>query len=373
MKNVLGLINLSENEAFMDKLTKYRPLAAVPFAGRYRLIDFVLSNMVNSDMHKVGIMTRSKYRSLLDHLHAGKEWDLDRKRDGLFILPPAQSQNEIADVIDKGDLGNFYANRDYIRRSSQKYVLISGSNMICNLDYHAAFQFHLDKKAHITVLYKPYNELEDNLQVTTLDVDGMGRVKGMDINPERIKHRNVSMEMYLMEKELLLDLIDSCASRGKSNLTRDGIVNNLERLNVYGYPFDGHLARINSVESYYRHSMELLDPAIWHELFREAGTIYTKVKDEAPAKYKLGSEVHNSLVASGCIIEGRVENCILFRGVKVQKGAHIKNSIIMQKGEIEGDAYLENVICDKDVKITSKKILKGELKYPFIIGKGIVI
>ena len=372
MKNVMGIINLNETEMFLEQITQQRPLAAVPFAGRYRLIDFVLSNMVNSGIHNVGIMVRHKYRSLLDHLRSGKEWDLDRKWEGLYILPPAQGQSTVE--FHKGDLENFYANMDYIKNSRQKYVLVTSSNMVCNLDYRKVFEFHNQTNADITLIYKDYQPGEADLwQSTIVEVDENNRVTDMEINPIRISSNKLSMEMYIMDKQLLLDLIDACVSRGDHNLVRDGIIKNIHRLKVCGYKYTGHLSRIYSTQSYYERSMELLQPEIWCDLFLRAGLIYTKVKDEAPAKYMENSKVLNSLVANGCVIEGRVENSILFRGVKIHKGAYVKDSIIMQKSEIGENAVVENIICDKDVHITRRKNLKGEKNYPIVIAKGTVI
>ncbi|MDD4600182.1 Glycogen biosynthesis protein GlgD [bioreactor metagenome] len=369
MQNVMGIINLNESEELLREVTKHRPLAAVPFAGRYRVIDFILSSMVNSGIQNVGILVLSKYRALMDHLRSGKEWDLARKRDGLFILPPAETQ-----PCGSGDIENFYRNLDYIKSSRQQYVLIAGSNTICNLNFKKAFQFHQAKQADITVLYKEQEIQQDDFKhCAIVDCDADGRIVDMAVNPSRQESRKVSMKMYLMAKTTLIDLITDCAARGGTDFLMDGIVKNVGKLAIYGYPYKGFMGRIHSVASYYHQNMELLKPDRWQELFFKSGPIYTKVKDEAPVKYKENAHIANAMIANGCVIEGTVENSILFRGVKVELGAYIKDSIIMQKCTIGANAKLENVICDKDVSISAEKWLKGEVNYPLVIEKGTVI
>lgn len=372
LKDVMGIVNLMENEGFLKEISYYRPVAAVPTGGRYRMIDFVLSNMVNSGIRNVGIITPQKYRSLMDHLGSGKEWDLDRKRDGLFFLPPAQIHYPMG--IYRWDLRHFRSHLDYIHYSRQKYVIISGSNMICNLDYKEAFRFHQEMKADITLIYKEQNTgVEDLYQSTVIDTAEDGRILDIEMNPTNRKAGKVSMEMAIMEKSQLMDLINSCASRGDCDLVKDGLIKNLSRLKIYGFPHNGYLAHIHSIQSYFRHNMDLLKPVIWQELFFKHGLIYTKVKDGAPTKYKETAMVKNALVANECIIEGTVENSILFRGVQIHKRASVKNSIIMQKCVIEEDAVLENIISDKEVVVTRGKYLKGEKHYPLVIRKRTAI
>lgn len=370
MENVMGIINLNENEEMLREVTRHRPLAAVPFAGRYRIIDFVLSSLVNSGIHNVGILVSNKYRALMDHLRSGKEWDLARKRDGLFILPPAESQ--YGRTI--SDIENLASNLDYIKSSRQDYVLITGSSIICNLNFKKAFHFHQAKQADITVLYKELDSDQDDFNHSTIIVcDDQDRIVDMAVNPVKVTSNKVFMKMCIMSKALLIDIITGCIARGSADLLMDGLVRNIGKLAIYGYQYKGFMARIHSVSSYYRHSMELLKPDKWQDLFFKSGPVYTKVKDEAPVKYKESASISNAMIANGCVIEGAVENSILFRGVTVGPGAYIKDSIIMQKCHIGSNVRLENVICDKDVTITAEKWLKGEIDYPLVIGKGTVI
>lgn len=372
MSELMGIINLNETEEILGDLNRSRPLAAIPFAGRYRLIDFVLSSMVNSGVSNVGIFIQHKYRSLMDHLRSGKEWDLARKRDGLFILPPAYTKNPMQ--IQRGDVENFYSNLDYICKSRQKYVVIAGSEMVTNLDYREALDFHKSTGAEITAFYMKVNcSTHDCVRANVLEMGDNGQIINMKEYKESGGYQNISMKTFIMERKLLIELVNDCIARGDHDFIKHCIIKNLNNVKVYGYHHQGYVARISSLQSYFKHSMELLDPQIWKELFFSSGLIYTKVKDEPPAKYMIEADVSSSLVATGCYIEGRVENSILFRSVKVHKGAYIKNSIIMQNCKIGPGVVLENVICDKDVVITADKQLKGECEYPVVIKKGQVI
>jgi len=362
----MGIINLHEPEERIRELTRHRSLAAVPFGGRYRLIDFTLSNMVNAGIRNVGILLSDKYGALLDHLKNGKEWDLDRRKDGLFLLPPAShhSGGQVA-----GDIPNFLHNLDYILKSRQEYVIISGSNMICNMDYRDVLDYHLAKKADITVVYSETAGLAKCPPYTNVVTDGDNRVTDMAVNPRTPNGDKASLNMYIMAKELLVDIIDHCASRGREDFLRDGIIAQLDSLAVYGYPYRGYVGEINSLQNYYKHSMELLNPAVWQELFFRSGLIHTKVKHEAPVRYLEGAVVKNSIIANGCVIEGTVENSILFRGVHVQKGAVVRDSIVMQKSQIGPNVLLQYAILDKDVQVSEGKHLIGDSNYPIVIHK----
>ena len=364
----MGIINSTKNGNQLKELTTNRYMASVPFGGRYRMIDFVLSNMVNSGIRNVGILVQGKYRSLMDHLRSGKEWDLDRKRDGLFILPPAYNNCPLG--MQKGDLDNFHANLEYLQKSRQKYVAISSANMVCNINYNEVLQAHLKKQADITMIYTEENgEVHDFAKSTFLYTTDSGRVVDLEVNP--IKHRSnkVSMEMYLLERTLLIDIIGECIAKGGYDFIMDGILKNLQRYKVYGHHHFGYVGRIHSVQSYFRHNMDLLNPDIWEEVFLKSGLIYTKVKDQAPVKYMENATVKNALVANGCVINGSVENSILFRGVRIHKGAKLRNCIVLQNCIIGEGAELENVILDKEVYVSPEKQLAGLKEYPIIIEK----
>ena len=366
MKDLLGLINLYEDESALGPLAGHRPLAAMPYAGRYRLIDFTLSNLVNADVRTVGVLVRDKYRSLIDHLRSGKEWDLARKRDGLYILPPAHNPA----AANGGDIANFYFNLDYIYASSEDFVVICGSQTVCNLPLDQAFHYHLSVGADVTVIGR---DCPDDWQGPCLTMDEDGQVAALCRPEEPSPYDIQPLGFYIMSKSLMAELVRRCAAEGGHDLFVDGVIKNLSSLKVCVFRHTGYVARIDSIAAYFQHQLELLHPSVWQELFFRYGIVYTKVKDEAPAKYKEQAVVRNSLVANGCIIEGAVENCILSRSVVIEKDAVVRNSIISQNVRIGSQARLSHVLCDKDSSVSAGRCLTGVLHNPFIVRKGAVV
>ena len=368
MKNVIGLINLQESDQQIRELAVNRVVGSIPFAGRYRLIDFVLSSMVNSGISHVGIMLPDKARSVLDHLRSGKDWDLALRHNGLFFLPAVKAENSARE----GDLKNFYFNLDFVRNNAHEYVIIASSNVVYNMDFNNVLRFHQNTGADITIVYSVATTEQQGASVL-LDTADNGLVKDIVQKEVVYEGTKASMGIYLMDKKVYSRLISSAYEHGGSDFLLDAIIRQARDYTIYGYPHDGYVAHINSTAAYYRASMEMLQPEIWQNLFMGGSPIYTKVKDEVPVQYKDTARVTNSLVANGCIIRGEVENSILFRGVKVGRGVKIRNCIIMQKCDVQDDSVVENVICDKNVVITKDKWLKGAFNYPLIVNKNIVI
>lgn len=369
MNDVLGIINNTKGAKNLNALIKKRSLATLPFGGRYRLVDFHLSNMVNSGVYNVGIAVSHNYRSLMGHIRSPKEWRLDLKKDGIFVLPPDNSSNEWGNL--RGDLEILKGNIDYLRRSTQKYALITHPNIICNIDYRDALKYHKDSGNDITIIYKTVDtdSLYNIESFTQLKLDEDNNVMNLETNSNRVKSDKISMEMYIMEKLLLEDMIYSCIGKGEYDLLRDGIINKFYKYKMGGYEFKGEFMNIDSVESYYRNSMKLLKKEIRDDLFLSRGEIYTSVKDLAPAKYGCDASVRDSMVANGSVINGEVEGSIVFRDVKIGKNVSVKNSIIMQGTVIENGVTLENVIVDKDCVIGENNRLIGSPNYPVIVEK----
>lgn len=369
MQDIMGIINLSEKESEIEDITKHRPIGSIPIAGRYRVIDFILSNMVNMGINNVAIFTQGKSRSISDHLGPGKEWDLDRKRDGLFIFNPYANLSDSTFL--KGDIKNFQDQLDYLKRSREKYVILSRSYMICNIDYSQAFKYHKESGSDITIIYKEIQgEKCKFMNCDTLNIDDNQRVRSIGKSIGKEEKYNVSMEMYILKRELLIEIIEESVSKGENIYLKEAIFKKIQDLKVGSYSFDGYLGCINSIENYYRVNMEILDVEISKELFYKNGYIHTKVKDEPSTKYRENSKVVNSMVANGSIIDGTVEGSIISRGVKIGKGASIKNCVIMQKCVIEEDAVLQHVILDKNVVISKGKMLCGVYKKPLVIMKN---
>jgi glucose-1-phosphate adenylyltransferase len=369
MKRIMGVINLINEPDRLEELTFNRCIASVPFGGRYRLIDFPLSNMINSGIEDVAVFTHHKYRSLMDHLGSGKEWDLDRKRGGLFVLPAVM---DIPSGISKGDLFQFFSHRDYFYRGRQEYVLISRSHVVCNINFNEVLAQHEETGADITCVYREMEDLDDSIY-RKVSIESDGQITAMQDRTGRLQTNCVSMEMYLMSKQLLLDMVETCLSQGDDHLVRDGIMKNIRHLKLYGFKHIGYTGIINTIQGYYRNSMQLLNRDVLLELFIRSSPIYTKVKDEPPSKYREAALVQNSLIANGCVIDGKVSNSILSRGVKIYRGSKVNNCILMQNCEIGENVVIENAILDKDVVIERERVLSGAKTSPFIAAKKKVI
>jgi len=370
MTNTMGLILSGWKKPALKDLSYKRSVSAIPFGGKYRAIDFILSNMVNSGIKNVGVLTQYSFRSLMDHLGSGKEWDLDRRYDGLFILPPTVSDEESGWY--KGSADAMYHNLSFLKRSNEEYVVIAQGNGIFKMQMGDMLQYHIDKNADITLAYRRmYDYTAEELSgLGIIRIDEDSRITDLQEKPLNPQSDLASIGVYMLRRTLLISLIEECIAHGNYDFVKDIMIRKLDRLNIYGYEFRGYWRSISSVRNYYRCSMEVLDPEIREELFIRNGKIYTKVKDEAPAKYNEEAEVTNSIVADGCFIEGTVENSVLFRGVTVAKGAVVRNSIIMQGSVIEPDAVVEYAILDRNVVLTRGKYLKGDTDYPVVVSKN---
>ncbi len=367
----MGIINLAVDSRELNEITQHRPLAAVPFGGRYRLIDFVLSGMVNSGIENVGILTPHRHRSLVDHLRSGADWQFAQNKDGLVLLPPSSAES---DRPVKGDIRNFHSNLDFLRRGDQEYVLVAGANVVGAMNYRDALRFHEETAADITFLYKMEDHTrQDCPNCSVADVQPAGRLAGIRLNPPALDSGNFLLDTFILKRKLLIELVEGCTGRGKPDSILQEISDNLGHLRARAFHYPGYIARIHCLPSYYRHSLDLLNPANWRQLFSHTGQIYTKVRHDAPTRYSKEARVANILVAGGCLIAGTVENSLLFQRVNIKPGARVRGSILMLGSEVAENAVLENVICDKDVRITAGKTLRGTANKPLVVKKGTVV
>ena len=373
MKDVMGLIYTGENDARLRELTVTRAIAAMPVAGRYRVIDFLVSSMVNGGMKNIGVITQKNYHSLMDHLGSGKEWDLHGKNNGLHILPPFLTRENVG--LYPGLLDALRSNNNFFIRSKQETLVLSNSNIIYNAHLDELVQYYRDTEADITLLYTTDQSMKRDEYGTYLALDDQGNVTDLEVQPTHPSYDNVYMQVMVIKRELIKDLVDKAVSHGLHSMERDIILRLVQsksaRINAYEYK--GKAWQIDSVQSYFRFNMDILDPKMRKGLFREDLPVYTKVRDEMPACYGVDSTVINSLIADGCQIEGTVENSVLFRGVKLAAGAHVRNCIIMQDGQVHEGAYIENCILDKQAVIKRNSKLIGPEAYPIVIGKDVVI
>ena len=333
MKKVVGIINLQEGNSLIRELAATRAVEALPFAGRYRLVDFAISNMVNSGISTVGLMLPDFSRAVLDHIRSGKDWDLARRRDGLTYLPAALPDNDSR----KGDLKDIYANLDFAELSGKQYVLLTNASYIYNIDFKDVLKFQKDSGADITMIYSKAQADRDGKSVV-IQTSTNGIVTDLAEVPAIKAGQKDVMGAYLMPVPTFAYIVRTSYERGGQDFLLDGLIRHADEFKISAFEHKGYFAHINSTMEFYQANRDCLKPDIWAELFmNNVRPIFTKVKDEVPVQYKDSSIVKNSLIANGCEIRGSVENSILFRGVTVGKGAVVKDSILMQRCDDYGD------------------------------------
>ncbi len=367
MKGLHGIIFSYEKHNDLRELTANRMPASVPFAGRYRIVDFILSSMVNAGITDAGVVLQGNYQSLLDHLGSGKDWDMSRKHGGLRLLPPFAAEQAGGARELRGKMEALAGVRSYLQEIRQSHVVLADSDLIINIPIQDVYQAHLASGADITAVCT--SNVASDCDVTFFRLDGTGRVSET-LFPLRDRtgcHR--SLEIYILSKQLLLDLVDDCLSHDHVSFRGAVLQAKAGELHIQGYVWDGYAAQIRSLKEYHDRSLELLDPAIRREVFPPQRPVHTKERNDASTYVDPAGACCNCLVADGCTIEGTVENSILFRGVSVARGAEVKNCILMQDTTVSRDAVIHHVITDKNVMIMDGRTLMGHDKYPMVIAK----
>ena len=367
-KDLLGILFPNMGDGFVREMTEIRCIGSVPFGARYRLIDFALSAMVNAGITKVGVTTRQNYRSLMDHLGSGKPWDLSRKKGGIYFFPPYTNSVGSSNSTRIGELASLLP---FLEKSVEEYAVLSDCDFAGNIDLEAMAESHIKNGAQVTVAYTSGKKPRAGGERMVLKVDGGGRVTEILIDPEE-EVCDYAINVVIMNRELLIKIVKDAISRNYSSLGRDILQRNLGNLKIYGWKFDGYIRVMDSMKNYLAFNLELTDREKRAALFDKSRPIFTKVADECPAKYGLDCKVKNSLIADGCIIDGEVENCVLFRGVTVEKGARLKNCVVMQGSHIGENAELSYVVTDKDVVISPTRLLAGFESYPAFIEKALL-
>lgn len=366
--NTMGLIFANMHDSELGDLTARRSMASLPVAGRYRMIDFALSSFVNAGITKVGVIAKSNYQSLLDHLESGRSWDMSRKNNGLIIFPPHSYYDSSA--VYHGRISALKNIREYLAESTEKYVLMTDCDFICNADYQEIIEYHISTGADVTVICSSSTNIPDGEDDTScVFFDETGRVTRFSYGRMQ-PGCTPGVDAFVFSRELLLTVLDDASQMGLTHLERDVIPELVKKYSVRAFLLKGFVRRINSVRDYYNVSMELVNGDTARNLFSSRSPIYTKVRDEAPVRYGVNCRVKNSSIADGCIIEGEVENCMLFRSVYVEKGAKLKNCIIMQDTVIGENSSLEYVITDKQVTVGRGKSISGSAGSPVLIPKN---
>lgn len=375
MLKAMGIIFPNSFDSFVSKMVELRLMGSLPFASRYRMVDFVLSSMSNCDISNIAVLPNKNYFSLMDHLGTGREWDLARKNGGVQIFPPfAENGGKIATgrVI---ALANILR---HLKQQKEQYVVMCDTNIAVNFDFNAMIKEHIESGADVSIAYKKQALPETFLKSDDVNKDiyysfeiENGRIKEINVNPTDGIH-NLSMNIFVVERELLIQLVKNAYDHGLTHFTRDILWVKRNELKLHAYEYEGYIAHICSINSYFDENMKLLKDENLDALFGPA-PIFTKIRDDNPTRYTDDANVKNTMIADGCFIEGEVENSILFRGVKVAKGAKVKNCILMQDTVIEAGAEIEYLITDKEVTVSANVEMKGTESYPTYIVKGYTV
>ena len=375
-----GIIFSNIHDNNIPELTRLRTIASVPFACRYRFIDFTLSNMVNSNIYNISVITSYNYQSLMDHIGSGKDWDLARRSGGIKFLPPnitAYANPTAGNLSSYTRLDSLKSVAASINRITDDYVVLSDCDVICNVDFNDMIRYHQETGADMTIAVKRVNLTRENCSTAIVfNSDEDGRINEVLAYPGDYEGQaDISLNMIVMSTSYLQQMVLQAQTRGYTSLTRDVIARTLGYRNYRVYRYDGYFAAITSFADYYRHSMEILsDAEVRDSLFSvKTRPVYTKVRNSAPTYYAAGSAARNSMIADGCFIEGTVENSIIFRGVKIGRNATVKNSIIMQDTIVGDGAFLNCVITDKNAVIRDQRMLCGAETQPFYVVKGKMI
>jgi len=373
-----GIIFANIHDNHLPEMTRRRTIGSVPFGCRYRLIDFALSNLVNANIDKVGVITHYNYQSLMDHIGTGKDWDLARRSGGIKLLPPyiTAYDNTQGDGLENSRLHSLKGILNFITRSTEEYAVLTDCDAICNINIDDVMKSHVKNEADITIVAKRMLiQREDVGKQILIEADNNSIVTDVmeqtsDLNGEKL----VSTNIIILKRELLQSMVLEALSHNYRHLYMDSIKKHIGTGKVMIYEHKGYYATIKSIVDYYRCSMELLDTDTRNSLFSvEHSAIYTKVRNSTPTKYESTAIVENSLIADGCTIEGTVKNSILFRGVKIGKGTVVENSIMLQDTYTGENVHLNCVITDKNVVIRDGRKLSGHETMPFYIDKGAMI
>ena len=368
--NCIGVIFSNAGDNTLRDLTERRCMGSVPFGGRYRMIDFPLSAMVHAGITKVGISTRNNYRSLMDHLGSGKPWDLSRKNGGIYLFPP---YSNMVGGTNATRLLELSAMMPFLENSKEDYVVMCDCDAVFNFDLLAMIDSHIASNADITFGCVHGQKPPKSIGRMVFETDRSNRVTDILVDPETDGECDFSVNITILSRTLLIKTVRDAVSRNYTNLSRNVFQPNLENLDMRIYRLDGYVRVIDSLSAYLSANEDLLKEKVRSSLFCADRPILTKVRDDAPARYAPGSKVKNSLVADGCLIAGKVENCILFRGVTVGKEAELKNCVIMQDSVIGDKANLSYIITDKNTEISPARTLIGFDSYPAYIAKDSLV
>jgi len=368
--NALGIILAGGKNKNLGMLTKLRATSAVPVGSCYRAIDFPLSNMTNSGIGKVAVMTQYNSRSLNDHLSSSKWWDMGRKNGGLFVFTPFLS-NDSTQMF-RGTADAIYQNLTFLRRSKEKYVVISSGDCVYKMDYNDMLAHHIKTEAEITIAYRHVPD-DDIKKYGVMTLDENERLIDIEEKPLEPQSQFASIGVYIIERKLLITMMKEIADDGRYDLVRDLFSRYRKKLKIYGYKFDGYWRNLGSLRSYFTCNMEFLQKEVRDTFILNAPHIHTKPKDEPPAKFNSGASITNCLVGGGTILDGDAFRSIIFRNVYVGENSNVRNCIIMEGTRVENNCTVEYAILDKDVILLDGAEIIGTPDNIRIVEKGSVV
>ncbi|NBK97958.1 MAG: glucose-1-phosphate adenylyltransferase subunit GlgD [Erysipelotrichia bacterium] len=367
MCDAFGVVVFGGNNVHVDGLEDYRSIGAFSFLGRYRVIDFPISNMTNSGIDNIQLYVKRFPRSIIDHVGTGRHYNINSKRGKLSILFGEESASNFY----RHDIASFHNNRLAIEAMPQKYVVVASNYMLYSIDYNDVIEQHMQTGADITMIYKNVDTAKDEfINCDSLNLNKQKGVLSIESNRGNYKSRNISLESYVMSKEIFLAMIDQAVNTSSLYWMRDILNDSCKFLDVRGYQYKGYLAAIDSFASYYKTNMELINPAERKKLFKEDWPIYTKTSDSAPTHYFSTGSATGSLVSNGCCVEGRIENSVIGRGCYIKKGAVVKNCVLSPGTIVGEDVSLDYVVVDKKVVISQVKEVKGTAEKPAYVKRN---
>ena len=367
---VAGIVLANINDTLLEKLTSKRSMASVPFGARYRLIDFPLSNLVNAGVTSVGIITKENYRSLMDHVGNGVYWDLDRKNGGLYLLPPYLTRGT---KKYNGTVDALHGAIDYIDRCNAEYIVLCYADTIANINFNAALKSHIERNADITLVYHNGKPSVNNANLMLFQMDGDERIESIGFEPKAGEDADYFAGSMIVSRKLLMQLVEDAYSEGLVSFNENVLADMTDKLKIYGFRHNEFVAVLNGTDAYYEANMALLEKDVRRQLFGRSRPVFTKTRDDMPTRYGTKSNVKNSIIADGCVINGTVKNSVLFRGVTVEKDAVVENCILMQETAVGTGADIKNVIADKNAAIGDNMVLKGTPEKCVFVKKNQVL
>lgn len=363
-----GIILAGGNNNRMKELTDKRAIAAMPIGGSFRGIDFALSNMANSHIQRVAVLTQFNSRSLNEHLSSSKWWDFGRKQGGLFVLTPTVTKEN--SLWYRGTADAIYQHLSFLKNSHEPYVVIASGDCVYKLDYNKVLERHIAKRADITVVCTKCEDPKEIERFGVIRMNEEGRVEEFEEKPIVSQYNTISAGIYVIRRRLLIELLEKAAEDGRYDFVRDILIRYKNLKRIYGYEMDSYWSNISTVDAYYKTNMDFLKPEIRNYFFKQEPLIKTRIDDLPPVKYNPGADVKNSLVSSGCILNGKVENSVLFKDVFVGNNCVIKNSIILNNVYLGDNTVIENCIVESRGTIKANSVYNGDGEIKIVVEKN---